>query len=210
MQPAFKILFVPLLVSIGGLVAGAANGQRLLAAAAAALGAAFLTLSALLLDASLADGDGLVPAVERKAARANAGLLAVGWGWAGVSMLAVYLLSGLRWQHGWQYGSGMLLVAALIAIYAGSLRHPESPLASPQALAGARWASILQAIAATAALVWLALSGKLATVKDDWAANDIFLAGGAAIVALGVISLFGKAHRARGRSHAGGGGTAAS
>lgn len=191
---AFAVLYVPLIVSVVGLVAGAANGERVLAAAAAALGACFLALSAVLLDAqqSRAPSQATPP---REAARAQAVLLAVGWAWAGVAMLAVYLLSGLKWQHGWQYGSGMVLVGAAILAYAQALRREGGYLASPAGLRLASFANLAQGLAAAVAVVWLVSSGKLATTKGDWAANDIFLAGGAAIVVLVAIARLGAARR---------------
>lgn len=186
---AFAVLYVPLIVSVVGLVAGAANGERVLAAAAAALGACFLALSAFLLDAQRSR------APPHAAARAQAVLLAVGWAWAGVAMLAVYLLSGLKWQHGWQYGSGMVLVGAAILAYAQALRREDGYLASQAGLRLASLANLAQGLAAAVAVVWLVSSGKLATTKGDWAANDIFLAGGAAIVVLVAIARLGVARR---------------
>lgn len=189
---ALAILYVPLAVAVAGLVAGAATGDRLLAGAAAGLGAVFLALAAAVLNARLVrEGD----ASRSAAARVNAILLAVGWAWAGVAMLAVYRLSGLKWQHGWQYGSGMVLIGGLILAYAAALRDPASRYAAPKWLDAARWANEAQALAAAVALAWLALSGKLATAKDDWAANDIFVAGAAAIVALALIARFAEARR---------------
>ena len=110
-------------------------------------------------------------------------------------MLAVYLLSGLKWQHGWQYGSGMVLVGAAILAYAQALRREGGYLASPAGLRLAYFANLAQGLAAAVAVVWLVSSGKLATTKGDWAANDIFLAGGAAIVVLVVIARLGAARR---------------
>lgn len=191
---AFAMLYVPLLVSIGGLVAGAATGNKVLAAAAAGLGAVFLALSALVLNARLADAASGAPAGERDVARSHALLLAVGWAWGGAAMLAVYLFSGLKWQHGWQYGSGMVLIAGLIALYASRLARPDNALASPAALRGARIANAAQGIAAAVGVAWLSLSGKLATEKGDWAANDIFVAGALAIVALSALGLRARRH----------------
>ena len=202
---AFGVLYVPLLVSIAGLVAGAATGHRLLAAAAAGLGTVFLALAAIVLNAHLATdrssgggrhagsvdvGETANTAQTAKSAKAHATLLAIGWAWGGVAMLAVYLLSGLKWQHGWQYGSGMVLVAGLILAYAAGLAR--GVLASGPALTAARVLSGLQGMAAAGGVAWLALSGKLATEKGDWAANDIFIAGGLAIVALTVLGLVAR------------------
>jgi hypothetical protein len=50
------------------------------------------------------------------------------------------------------------------------------------------WLTVLHGLAALCALVYLIGTGKLATAKDDWAANDVFLFGGIAILALCVIA----------------------
>jgi hypothetical protein len=48
---------------------------------------------------------------------------------------------------------------------------------------------MLQGIAAVAGLVFLIGSGKLETVRPDWAANQIFLFGGLTIVGLSAIAV---------------------
>ena len=46
-----------------------------------------------------------------------------------------------------------------------------------------------QAVLIGVGLVWLIGSGKLATLKGDWAANQLFLAGGFAIMCLSMIMI---------------------
>jgi hypothetical protein len=98
-------------------------------------------------------------------------------------MLGVYLLSGLKWQHGWQYGTGMALIALAALAYARSPRWLDA-VAIVVALQGA---------ASAIGLAVLAGSGKLASVKSDWAANVIFVAGGVTIAILSVLAV--AAHR---------------
>ncbi len=54
-----------------------------------------------------------------------------------------------------------------------------------------RKAACLQGFAAGTGISWLIGSGKLATVKGDWAANDVFLAGGVAILCLSAMAIVG-------------------
>jgi hypothetical protein len=117
------------------------------------------------------------------AAHHNGMLQAYAWGVGAMSMLGVYLLSGLKWQHGWQYGCGMALIALVAFWFA---RQPRW-LNAVAVLVG------LQAMAAAIGLAVLAGSGKLASPKGDWAANIIFVAGGVAIAALSVMAV--GAHR---------------
>ncbi len=44
-----------------------------------------------------------------------------------------------------------------------------------------------QAVAIACGLIWLIASGKLSSLKGDWAANQLFLAGGFAIMCLSMI-----------------------
>jgi NADH:ubiquinone oxidoreductase subunit 5 (subunit L)/multisubunit Na+/H+ antiporter MnhA subunit len=48
---------------------------------------------------------------------------------------------------------------------------------------------VQQAAVVVAALIYLLASGKLATPKDDWAANVVFLAGGVTILLISLVSL---------------------
>ena len=123
------------------------------------------------------------------ATRRNARLMAWTWGAGAASMLAVYLLSGLKWQHGWQYGCGMVLIAALGFLYSLSVAAPTSTLRRPGCLNAAAMLAATQGIAAIAGIMILVLSGKVASAKGDWAANVIFVAGGFAITVLSAIAV---------------------
>ena len=49
--------------------------------------------------------------------------------------------------------------------------------------------TVVHAAAVVAALVYLLASGKLATLKDDWAANVVFLTGCVTILLISLVSL---------------------
>ena len=123
------------------------------------------------------------------ASRRNARLIAWTWAAGAISMLAVYRLSGLRWQHGWQYGSGMVVIAALVFVYALSIESPSSPLRRSRLLNAVALMAAVQGIAGTAGIMMLVISGKLGSMKGDWAANIIFIAGGFAITVLSAIAV---------------------
>lgn len=108
------------------------------------------------------------------------------YGWGGLSLIALYRFTPLHWQHGWQYGSAMLLVALGLVIYIVRERR------APQSEAGARGMAALAAVhglAAAGALGWLVFSGKLATTRGDWAANAIFVAGGVTITVISLLAI---------------------
>jgi cytochrome bd-type quinol oxidase subunit 1 len=133
---------------------------------------------------------------ERTMAQTNAALLAVGYAWGGLSLLSVYTFSVLKWQHGWQYGAGMLLIA--LAIFAFSLTWRARW--SERKAAALHMVTLLHGAAVTAALGWLVYSGKLVTFKSDWAANVVFAGGGLLLIALNLIAL--RTSRALEQQHA--------
>ena len=125
----------------------------------------------------------------RDAFRQSALLVMLAYLWSAVAFYAIYLGTHIRWQHGWEYGSAALLIVVGHAVYLWQTDSPNSWLSSPRALAGAARLATFQAIAIACGLIWLIASGKLMTLKGDWAANQIFLAGGAAIVCLSIIAV---------------------
>ncbi|MEZ5854291.1 MAG: hypothetical protein R3D67_05890 [Hyphomicrobiaceae bacterium] len=135
------------------------------------------------------------------AMRTNTALAAIAYGWGAAAMLGLYLtpLTGLKWQHGWQYGSAMALLAGLCFAFIRTL-----PLPGWGRRAGdgqwhallARPLSIAQAAISAGGLGALALSGKLASVRADWAANRVFAALAISILAVSIASLVSLA-RAR-------------
>lgn len=130
------------------------------------------------------DGDTIATASQR-----NARLMAWTWGAGALSMLSVYMLSGLRWQHGWQYGLGMLLIATLGYSYSVLLANRESVTRQSRYLTAAALLAAAQGIAAIGGVMILVLSGKVQSPRPDWAANIIFVAGGFAITILSGIAL---------------------
>ena len=120
--------------------------------------------------------------------------------WAAAALYLIYGLSGIWWRHGWQYATAMLLMAAGHALYNRWAARNTFGLAEPAAVHGAVALAALQGSAMAATLWWVITTGKLDTVKGDWAANHVFLAGGTAIVCLTLIIL--KTHMALSQRHA--------
>ena len=79
----------------------------------------------------------------------------------------------------------MALFAAALIYYVWRLG--ERPVMPPLLL------TILHGAAAFCGLVFLIGSGKLATRKDDWVANDVFLFGGLAILAICIFTAITQA-----------------
>lgn len=116
-------------------------------------------------------------------------LIALSYLWCGIAFYAIYLGTNLHWQHGWEYGTAMVVVAFAHAFFLRRLHDPSDVLATEGGVQQAVRLAGLQAIAIALALIWLIKSGKLASIKGDWAANQLFVAGGFAIMCLSMIVL---------------------
>lgn len=110
------------------------------------------------------------------AARRNARLTGLTYAWSSLGMLGLYTtpLTGLRWQHGWQYAAafGLLSVVALAYTHLSGSRNAVTRQRL-QRLAGPLAA--VQSMLAAGGLAFLVMSGTLQSTRVDWAANVIFL-----------------------------------
>jgi hypothetical protein len=104
--------------------------------------------------------------------------------WASAALFLAYPIAGLKWIHGWEYGLAFALAATLFASYSQRLSKYQDRPAQQAAIERAIKLAAMQAAAIAVTLAWLVASGKLATVKGDWLANDVFVASGVAILAL--------------------------
>lgn len=124
----------------------------------------------------------------RDAMSTNALLIMIAFLWCGLAFYAVYLGTHVRWQHGWEYGTACILFAGAYGYYVRRLANPGDPLAQLPAIDRMARIAGYQAILIGIGLVWLIGAGKLAiTHKGDWAANQLFLGGGFAIMCISVI-----------------------
>ena len=125
----------------------------------------------------------------RTAAFETSRLIGITYFWCALAFFTIYLGTSVRWQHGWQYGSAMLLIAVGHAFYLARLADPADSASEPAAVNRLVKLAGYQAIAIAVGLIWLIGSGKLSTLKGDWAANQIFLAGGFAVMCLSMIMM---------------------
>lgn len=130
----------------------------------------------------------------------NAQVIAIAYGWGALAMQLLYTtaLTGLKWQHGWQYALLLLLLALGSFHISQSLREPR-PQAREPWLGLATPMMIVTALVAAGGLVFLVASGKLAVRRADWAANLVFLFGSLTIMVLAGISLRTHERLTRGR-----------
>lgn len=195
LRPPLPWLLVTLAAALLAMFLAAKHLQKIEAATAAAVFAMMLVLAALRTNAELWRRDEARPgATPRTALWQTTLLIMLAYLWCALAFYAVYLGTTLHWQHGWEYGSAMLLIAAGHAYYLRRLSDPNDPVSTPRALDRAVRLASLQAIAIALGLFWLIQSGKLSTPKDDWAANQLFLAGGFAVMCLSVVII--KTHAA--------------
>jgi hypothetical protein len=165
-------------------VLGAGRGDKFNPALASGLFAAAVIAASLWINAPLwfRRSSGLGELAIKAALVCNIWLAALIYAWGAIALFAVYSLSDLVWRHSWQYGLGAALFAAGVSFYANSLDRETNAVLPPLYL------TAVHGLAAAGGLVYLVGTGKLATHRDDWAANDVFLAGGLAIVALCLIA----------------------
>jgi len=191
LRTAIPWLATAILASIAGMVSGAHARLPEMTLVAASLFCLALVAVGVQINRPLWAGEP-DPSADAliHAARRNARLMALGYIWGAAAMLTIYGVSGLRWQHAWQYGLAMSLFAVAILAYVHDLGRPGSGLRTPRALSVALQLTVLQAAAAVLGLGFLLSSGKLAGVKGDWAANQIFLTGGIAIAMLSALAAY--------------------
>ena len=188
----FSCILAAIVASVAGMVTGITQDLPGFTGIAAGLFAVALIASAVEMNSGFWRLGSFGPSDEAavEAAIRNSRLLALGYLWGALALFMSYKLTPLRWQHGLQYGAGMALIAWFIQFYVHFLVQPDSRLRTPEALTKAMWLSVLHGAAALGGLAFLLLSGKINSIKDDWAANHVFLAGGLAIVALSFVSAY--------------------
>ena len=84
----------------------------------------------------------------------------------------------------------MAVITFLLMGYAHALSKRGTVLASPRALVLSARIAWLHACACLGGLTFLVGSGKLLSNKGDWAANQVFLAGGIAMMVLSAIAAY--------------------
>ena len=124
------------------------------------------------------------------AARRNARLTGLAYAWSALGMQGLYTtpLTGLKWQHGWQYAAAFGLLSLFALAYTHfSGDHNTEMRRRLQKLAGPL--SAVQATLAAGGLAFLVMSGTLQSKRADWAANIIFLYAALTIMILSGVAL---------------------
>lgn len=195
LRPPLPWLLATLLAALVAMYLATSGLQKAQAATSAAAFAILLVIAGLRSNSPLwRRGTAKSTATPRQALWLTTLLIMLAYFWCALAFYAVYLGTSLRWQHGWEYGSAMLLVAVGHAIYLWHLDDPNASVSTPKAIARAVALAALQAVAIACGLLWLIQSGKLSSLKGDWAANQLFLAGGFTVMCLSVIIV--KTHSA--------------
>ena len=195
LRPPLPWLLATLLAALVAMYLATSGLQKAQAATSAAAFAILLVIAGLRSNSPLwRRGATKSMATPRQALWLTTLLIMLAYFWCALAFYAVYLGTSLRWQHGWEYGSAMLLVAVGHAIYLWHLDDPNASVSTPKAIGRAVALAALQAVAIACGLLWLIQSGKLSSLKGDWAANQLFLAGGFTVMCLSVIIV--KTHSA--------------
>lgn len=176
---------VTLLASVVAIVLGINGGAGIAAHSAAAVFTAVIVLAAILVNRPhwRRGGAPADPVEAVHMARRNTRLAALVYAWGGAALIATDLFTALDWYHYSQYGLGAALIALGLMFYVRRLGEPAHAIAPPLA------ATALHGLVAAAGLAFLIGSGKVYSVRADWAANVVFLWGGLAIVALCLMTM---------------------
>lgn len=171
------------LATVAAIAASAMSHNRSLAAIACATSALAVLWAGHVATGAHAAGRSGPLAVLRETTRLSVWTLA----WSSAALFVAYPVVGLKWQHGWQYASGYALLALGFAIFLFRLHAPAAD--SPAVLSLIRTLATIFAALLAAALLWLIGSGKLSTLRQDWLANDVFLASAGAVLGLTLLFL---------------------
>jgi hypothetical protein len=136
---------------------------------------------------------GAAPGTGIDWAWSNTMLAAIVYAWGAAAMFTLYSLTGLHWQHWWQYGAGMALLAGAALLCARYLASDRSRYDRTTSLNILMTITAAQVVSVVGALVYLVATGKLDTPKTDWAANHVFITGSVTIGIISIVSLL--AHR---------------
>ncbi|MFM9941979.1 MAG: hypothetical protein ACKVP7_21050 [Hyphomicrobiaceae bacterium] len=120
----------------------------------------------------------------------NSRIMGAAYAFSAFAMQLLYAtpLTGLRWQHGWQYATAFALLAVLAFEYG---RLVQTAAATTRAWLASLAVPLLigQTVFAGTSLAFLTLSGKVFTRRPDWAANMVFLFATLMVMMLGGIAL---------------------
>lgn len=200
LQHRIPWLLAAIASSVAAMVSGAQSGVPFITVLAALLFALVIVATAVEVNRPLwqLEPGRISLDAAAVAARHNARLLALTYAWGAAAMFTVYRFSGLRWQHGWQYGAALTLVAALLFLFVGMIGSRDSPLRDRRVLLAVQKLTVLHGASAIAGVGFLVVSGKLWSTKPDWAGNLIFLAGSLAVAALCLIAAVTQSKLVRG------------
>ncbi len=132
LQPVIASVVVALMLSAGAMTYGVATNATLITVFAAMLYAFFVLIVAWRVNrpAWFATGENRSDILFHTMRR-NTRLAALVYAWGAAAFFAIYGLTGIRWQHGFQYGAGAALIAGLYCIMCtgwaarATTRHPR-------------------------------------------------------------------------------------
>lgn len=183
LRPLILFVVIPLIASAAAITHAAMSNTRSLAVIAAALFALCVLAVARYVNRRVDSLSGMPARVHLfHTSRRNMRLMALVYAWGALTLFCVYTVSALKWQHGFQYATLMTLAAAVLLAIVHRMSDPEHSSPPPLTV------GVLHGLAVCAALVFLVWSGKLGTMKDDWPANYVFLFGGLALAAIGLMA----------------------
>lgn len=179
------------LTGTAGAIATVAADQRLLNLVFAGVTALLFALEGVLALRRL-DGSGASPTRLAEAAARRMGLV---WSWGALSLLVIYVGLVTTWHEWWHFFLGFSLAAlASFGLAAALARDEAAGGGDGTMLKLGNVLAVGQLIGMAAAVIGLIVDGKIARYHNpakypDWAGNNLFLMGAAALAVLSLAAL---------------------
>ena len=134
LRPSLPWLLTTLAAALVAMTVAAGAIRKAESATAAAIFAIVLVATAVRTNSPLwrrsagAADAGVTP---RDALRQTAQLIMLAYLWCALAFYAIYIGTHVRWQHGWEYGSALMLIALAHVFYLWRIADPKDKFATP-------------------------------------------------------------------------------
>lgn len=119
----------------------------------------------------------------------NARYMGLIWAWGTVALIAMYGLL-LEWKEWWQFAIAFGAAAVLCLAFSNLLASGErDKVKGEKVLRISRILAIVQLVGMLVVMLGLLIDGKMDFGERDWAANNVFFLGAAALAVISYVSL---------------------
>ncbi len=145
LRPSLPWLLTTLAAALVAMTLAAGAIRKAESALAAAVFAIVLVVAAVRTNSPLwrrSSEAAVADVTPRHALRQTAQLIMLAYLWCALAFYAIYIGTHVRWQHGWEYGSALMLIALAHVFYLWRIADPNDSFATPSAIAARRASGI--------------------------------------------------------------------